>query len=298
MKKSKLKIIGAVVAAVSVIAAIATIKVIASDSSKEQPTLPEPESEATSEPLANQPKAEKTQAEAKAFPVNMLGKTVEELYQAYGEPQKVNACGLGGGANDIGYYYSGYTFFVLYDNAIINDINNPDYSGIINHIIITDGAFSDKIKTGMSHSEIAKNIELSKYTRDDMSGEYFASATFTQNGEEWTLFVDNAEGKTDSPCKQFRILKTVDGSLDTTSLSVNHAVCNVTGSVKEGNDSLAVYKEPNSDSEVLTRIDSGKCVKISAQSAAGDWYEVYMRSIIDDAYDVGYIKAEQIEIGK
>lgn len=140
------------------------------------------------------------------YPIEFIGKTVEETIDILGMPQDIKGGFLGGGGTDTAYLYDdGNVIFI----ALCNSGNNYDFDNRdarINYICIWDGSVNEYVEMGMSYNEINQFYSLSDYSYDAHDNCHTASADFMCNNYNCTLIITSSDGNKTTPIN--RILLT------------------------------------------------------------------------------------------
>lgn len=140
------------------------------------------------------------------YPIEFIGKTVEETIDILGMPQDIKGGFLGGSGTDTAYLYDdGNVIFI----ALCNSGNNYDFDNRdarINYICIWDGSVNEYVEMGMSYNEINQFYSLSDYSYDAHDNCHTASADFMCNNYNCTLIITSSDGNKTTPIN--RILLT------------------------------------------------------------------------------------------
>lgn len=140
------------------------------------------------------------------YPVEFIGKTVEETIDVLGTPQEIKNGFLGGGGTDTAYLYDdgNIIFIALFDFS--DNFYFDDRDARINYICIWDGSLNEYVEMGMSYNEINQFYSLSDYSYDAHDNGYIASADFMYNNRNCTLIITSSDGNKTTPIN--RILLT------------------------------------------------------------------------------------------
>ncbi len=140
------------------------------------------------------------------YPVEFIGKTVEETIDILGMPQDIKGGFLGGGGTDTAYLYDdgNVIFIALYDFSDNYDFDDRDAR--INYISIWDGSVNEYVEMGMSYNEINQFYSLSDYSYSAIDNCYTATVDFMCNNCNCTLIITSSDGNKTTPIN--RILLT------------------------------------------------------------------------------------------
>lgn len=144
------------------------------------------------------------------YPTEMIGLTVNEMIEIFGEPQLIERNFLGGGGHDTAYSYDCYSYIFIASYPPESPYNFDDRDAVINAVVVVNGDVNDYVYTGMPYSVLSSTYALSEpvlFNGGDamLDGKYVSNATITCNGLKCNMLAASYENGSNASIDLFLI---------------------------------------------------------------------------------------------
>jgi ribosomal protein L37AE/L43A len=144
------------------------------------------------------------------YPTEMIGMTVNEMIEIFGEPDDILRGFLGGGGHDTAYIYDDGDYIFIASYSPESPYNFDDRDAVINVEYVLYGDVNDYVYTGMPYSVLSSTYALSEpvlFNGGDamLDGKYVSNATITCNGLKCNMLAASYENGSNATIDLFLI---------------------------------------------------------------------------------------------